>query len=63
MVVKLEHWFPVGIDWKIVQETFWDVGNVLCFGWGGGYMDICIYQNLSNCTLKDLCISQYVNDS
>lgn len=37
---KLEHWAPVGTDWKGSQESFWDGGNVLCSGWWDGHVGV-----------------------
>lgn len=40
-----------GIDWEAQQGTFWDDGNVLCPGWGGGYTVIRSCQNSFSSTL------------
>lgn len=56
---KLEHWAPVGTDWKGSRESFWDDGDVLCFGWWDGHVGVYIDQNSSDCTpwCTEICAS------
>lgn len=50
----------MGIDWKRVREHLAGNGNVLYLHCGQ-YKNTCLYQKSSICTLKNGCISLYVN--